>query len=274
MESILAGALTAASGAVAAKIFDGPFESLNDLWYANFGYKTAEKRAKREAEVEELKQSLKKELSQIPEENKREPRLCVVGPAMTASKYCIEEAELRSMFAKLIASASDTKKYMYAHPAFANIISQLSPFEAKILKDTPLLLCSNPCCKIRYQKTNPDEKSIFTSVSEGFTIYEHFIIFDKFDITQEELSLHAAVLENLQRLGLCEVPPTYHISDEQLYQKYKNIPALNVFLNNEKHDFRSNKIYLNNEQDYDIRFIKEVVNPTSFGKMFKIACIQ
>lgn len=56
MDPIATGILTAAGGAVAAKIFDGPFKTLEDLWYANFGYKTALKRAKYEAKVESFKQ--------------------------------------------------------------------------------------------------------------------------------------------------------------------------------------------------------------------------
>ena len=84
MDPVFISALAGAGASALLKSFDGPFKSIEDLWYANFGYKTALKRTKHEAKVESFKQDLIKELSKIPEENQQEPRLCVAGPAMEA----------------------------------------------------------------------------------------------------------------------------------------------------------------------------------------------
>ena len=50
MDPIATEILTAAGGAIAAKIFDGPFKTLEDFWFSHFGYKAAECRIQKEAE--------------------------------------------------------------------------------------------------------------------------------------------------------------------------------------------------------------------------------
>lgn len=52
MDPIATEILTAAGGAIAAKIFDGPFKTLEDFWFSHFGYKAAESRIQKEAELE------------------------------------------------------------------------------------------------------------------------------------------------------------------------------------------------------------------------------
>lgn len=271
MDPMFTGALLGAGASALVKSFDGPFKSIEDLWYTNFGFKTALKRAEYEAKVESFKQDLIKELSKIPEENQHEPRLCVAGPAMEAAKYFVEEDSLRQMFAKLVASASDSSKFTKVHPAFVNIISQLAPFEASILQNTNILLYPNPCCKIRFQKKASDSKAFsFVNMSEGHSIIEHFIMFDNLHIEQDELELYSSLLDNLTRLNLCEIPANYKLTDETLYEKYLKNPRLNIFLEQYKTALSSSE----KSTDQDIFFLKETVIPTSFGKMFFEACIK
>ncbi len=271
MDSLLAGALLGAGGSALVKAFDGPFKSLEDLWYTNFGYKTALKRAEYEAKIEAYKQDLLKELAKIPEENIQEPRLCVVGPAMEKAKYFVEEDSLRQMFAKLVASASDSTKLNKAHPAFVNIISQLAPFEANILQNTNILLSPSPCCKIRFQKKESDNKAFsFANMSEGHSIIEHFIMFDNLQIEPDELELYSSLLDNITRLNLCEIPANYTLTNDTLYDKYLKIPLLNSYLEQYKARLSSSEKNTNK----DVLFLKETVIPTSFGKMFFEACIR
>ena len=59
--------------------------------------------------------------------------MSVVGPALEASKFYIEEDEIRGMFAKLIASSMDKTQSINIHPSFVEIIKVLSPLDAKNL---------------------------------------------------------------------------------------------------------------------------------------------
>lgn len=97
----------------------------------NFGYEKArsyfEKRFS--ADVEAAAGS-------IPPENLQKPASSVIGPALQGLAFTHEEDNLKDMYLRLIATAMDSRHAMNAHPAFAEIIRQLSGFEAGILKNT------------------------------------------------------------------------------------------------------------------------------------------
>lgn len=71
----------------------------------------------------------------IPEERAREPRASVAFPAMQGLGYTLDEPELKEMYLNLLATAVDDRLDRYAHPAFAEVIKQLSPAEAAVLLD-------------------------------------------------------------------------------------------------------------------------------------------
>lgn len=101
-------------GATSAGLFSGPVQTLQDWWYVNFGHtistQAALLKATREANVEKLKNDILQEVASIPPENVQEPSIKILGPALEASKYYIEEKELRKMFAKIIANSLDSQK--------------------------------------------------------------------------------------------------------------------------------------------------------------------
>jgi len=87
-----------------------------------------------EAKTERLRRELEKGFEEIPEENRVEPPLEVVGPAMEVLKYVTDET-LQDMFVKLLLSSMDSKKQPATHPAFVKIINELSPYDASLLKE-------------------------------------------------------------------------------------------------------------------------------------------
>lgn len=80
------------------------------------------------------KNNLVEEISQIPEENLIDPPMNIVGPALEASKFYIEEEELRKMFAKVVAASMDSRRSTNVHPAFVEIIKQLDTLDAQNIK--------------------------------------------------------------------------------------------------------------------------------------------
>lgn len=131
---IISGAL---SGMAAAGALKGPIESLSQIWTLTFGrfpdnlyqkYKI-----KQAADLEKYAKEVAKNIEKIPEENIKEPKMSVVGPALEASKFYMEEDEIRSMFAKLIASSMDKTQSDNIHPSFVEMIKMLSPLDAQNL---------------------------------------------------------------------------------------------------------------------------------------------
>lgn len=252
------------------KIFDGPLETVKNYWYCNYGFKSDLERKKMEvlvnSEVDKYKQEIFGEVNKIPKEKLVKPNPAVIMQSFDMSKNFIYEDDLRKMFAKLIASACNADTTYLTHPAFPFIISQLSPFEAKILKDTKILISDLPCCKIRYQEIDNDENKRFSRITKGHDVLRQFIVFDNLDISIEDLDLYKSLLDNLTRLNLCEVPESYELSEEQYYNKYLNISSLNQVLEQYK------KIY--NTENFDIKFIKKTSRPTDLGRLFYKICIE
>nr|DAJ16126.1 MAG TPA: protein of unknown function DUF4393 [Siphoviridae sp. ctSIv21] len=194
-------------GATSAGVFAGPIQTLQDWWYINYGHNASNQaallRAKNEIDVENLRNSTLQEVATIPPENIQEPPLKILGPALEASKYYIEEEELRSMFAKILASSFDDRKNSIIHPSFVEIIKQLDIKDARILqvlKEQNYAIESPIPCMKAVVKSDDGTKIIFPIIyfidgSEGI----------------DEL---APSLTNLERQGLLRIKSgTYSVND-------------------------------------------------------------
>ena len=110
--------------------------TLGDLWFLVFGgvSQAADKRRiKYQHGLEAFRDSLEEKIEAIPNEKFSEPNTQIVTQALENAKYCVEEPELREMFARLIASTCNLDMINSIHPSFATIIKQLSPLEANLL---------------------------------------------------------------------------------------------------------------------------------------------
>ena len=81
--------------------------------------------------------ALMKRLKGVPPERIGTPKLTVAGPAVQALKFAGAEPVLREMYANLLATAMDRQTAERAHPAFVEIIKQLTPDEARIAAYIP-----------------------------------------------------------------------------------------------------------------------------------------
>lgn len=109
--------------------------TLADIWYLVFGgvSHAAEKRKlKYSFALQEFENELKEEISKIPKDKLVEPDLQIVAPTLEKAKYCIEKAELRHMFSRLISSSMNVDDNLYIHPLFADILLKMSSMDAKL----------------------------------------------------------------------------------------------------------------------------------------------
>ena len=251
MDEIVGSILTAAGGAAISSVFKGPAETFSQLWYYNFGYKMDIKVRQRKQEVDNLfLKDIATEVSNIPIDQIQEPKLSVLGPALEASKYYIDDEELRSLFAKLIADSMDNSKNEVLQPAFVEIIKQMSSIDAKNLinlydiKDK-----QNPIVSIILEsKDSKNYKEVF----------DHFYIENIGNISHVRV---ASSLLNLKRLGLIEINYGVFLSDENRYLSYENHPIINQFKNEYNDDFHS------------IKLKKGLIKITNFGMDFCKICI-
>ncbi len=207
----------------------------------------------REYSVAETQKLLEQKLASIPAERIQPPEQYIALPAMQYISYCMDEENLRDLYANLLANSMIDIVKDGVHPGFVEIIKQLSPDEAKILQ----YMSSNeiiPTLSLRYQ--NDKGQSIyvvrdFSNIGE-FANCEHPYETEKY-------------FDNLIRLGLVvhnEVMS--HLSDENRYKPLKE----HKYLEEYKHiDTLIQQGFSNvNTEEGFIRL-------SSFGKAFCSICV-
>ena len=132
-----------------------PAKTLNLLWEATIGRinpyleKSIEEHRKNVLKYED---DIKQEITNIPPDQiNQSPDIGILGPALEASKYYIENEIVRKMFAKLIGAELDLRKSDKIHRSFVDIIRQMSSNDARLL---PLLPLSGPIAEIRLFATD------------------------------------------------------------------------------------------------------------------------
>lgn len=202
-------------GATSAGVFAGPIQTLQDWWYINYGHDVSKQaallRAKNEIDVENLRNSTLQQVATIPPENVQEPPLKILGPALEASKYYIEEEELRSMFAKILSSSFDDRKNSIIHPSFVEIIKQLDVTDARILQ----------FLKEQNHATGspiPIMKAVINSDSGSKIIFPIIYFIDG----SEGINDLPPSLTNLERLGLLKIEDDRYSANDSMYDFIRN----------------------------------------------------
>lgn len=133
---------------------------------------------------------------------------------MQAISYSMSNDELRDLYAELLSKAMNTDTKASVHPSFVEIIKQMSPLDAKIIrtfKDRPRQFIADFAGKFE----------------RGYTVITECVYCD---FLEYDVEIRAASLFSLQRLGLISI--TYNQNEyDQLYESFKSIPDYALFLN-------------------------------------------
>lgn len=188
-------------------------QTLADCWYLVFGGITQmaeKKKIKYALDLEIFKKSLEDKINKIPEENRIEAKTQIVMPALENSKYCIEEPELREMFANLISASIDNRKNNILHPSFGELLKTMSPLDAQNL----LLLQSKkylPVCDI---------KLILSDIPSYSYVITNLFLMNP-DCTKIQESSQS--ISSLIRLGLIEGPNNECLEQPNAYDVYEEV---------------------------------------------------
>lgn len=154
-------------------------------------------------------------LRHVPPENLATPKPNVAGPALESLRYTGHEEMLRDMYANLLAAAMDTRTAEGAHPAFVEIIRQLTPDEARILRllAAPRAL---PLLTVRKEYKTPTEQE-----RGGQDVLTHFSLLG-WEAGCDYPDQTPVYLDNLCRLGLAEIPAFYEYTAKGVYDALEN----------------------------------------------------
>lgn len=215
ISTAVTGVAVAAGKEIAANASKGIGQTVSDMWYAIYGYKWSEKRQKKEIEVthniEKFKEEIANKAAKIPEENKQEPDIDIIGATLDSARFRVNKQEIRNMFSNLIVSAMDNSKSADIHPSFSEMIKMLSPLDAQNLQTL-------------YQSGDETISKIRMSIDGGFTdVYSHIYLGNS---EVQDNQLIAPSIDNLIRLKLIDVDYETFKNNDALYEKHRNNPLL------------------------------------------------
>ena len=201
--------------------------------------------------IKETELLLAEKLKRIPEEKIVEPEPYVAIPAIQQLSYSLDSEELRELYANLLSSSMNADRKGDVHPAFVDIIKQITPDEAKLLKVLPLGLSNIPLIdlqiKLGQQRGSIIVFSNFTNIGDS--------------VCQEPQNI-SAYIENLDRLKLISIQEDTHLVNDSLYTPLRTAPLIE----------KQKTFMLSGEQTYD--FKKKSFRVTSFGELFINICVK
>lgn len=209
----------------------------------------------REYNVAQTKKLLEEKLKNVPPKFIEPPEAHIAVPVIQYISYCMDNEELRNMYANLLANSMNKIVKNGVHPGYVEIIKQLSPDEAKIMRYF-YTHKKVPTITIRRSDKNgygTDLKRNFSNIGE---------------IVECERPLDISVyFDNLIRLGLLKGANGYaSLVNKNVYEPLKKHSYVVSFIKNAKG--------LEKYQNKTLKFKESYISITDFGKSFCKMCIS
>ncbi len=180
---------------------------------------------------------------QIPPEKLIEPKILIAGPIIQNLAFTLEDPPLKEMYLELLGKSMDERQQGKAHPAFVEIIRQITSEEAKELK---AVLRANQIAIAIIHEARPGGGSIYR--------YEHLLDWRDADDKPALNPKLPMMIVNWIRLGLIEVNYDRWLSDDHHYEWMEHRPELITIKQRSPQD--------------SITTQKGILSVTSFGKEF------
>jgi hypothetical protein len=209
-----------------------------------------------------LDTTLSERLKRVPPERLITPSPVVAVPVLQALLYTAQEEDLRELFANLLATSMDKETARKAHPAFVELIRQLTPDEARLLrylatrdgfKNDVVYPMGFPIVSVFMHQSSDGARQPYTTTFGDLPTEAGCIHTDLFE----------SYLDNLCRLGLLEVRDRTYLSETNEDELYKPLREKVGDLNSV---FRTRG---EGHADY----MEEFAIFTSLGCLFRDACI-
>ena len=197
-----------------AKNVGGFFGTLSGFFNHVVMYPLKKLNIKYEQKAIAFEKEMEHKYNSIPEKERVEPQLHIVGPTMESLKYNIMDDDLAELFSNLLVSDMDMRTQNLCTPAFVKVIEQLSPADARVFKtifNESAKEETTPICKVDLCK-NDDEKHKIRK--EYLPLYLVGIEVDELNPNDVSKSL-----QNLERLGLLTIDFLKWRRDDEVYNK-------------------------------------------------------
>lgn len=200
------------------------------------------------------KKLLESKLQNVPIDNIITPPPYVAVPALQAISYCMDDDQLREMFAELLAHAMNSETVENVHPTYVEIIKQMSPYDALVFKELIKQLII-PCIAIKY--VNKENGSAYP--------INDLVVFT--DFQKHPLVPTQICLENLERLHLIEINRKSKLNAKGRYHMLEMCCQTIV-----EQFIEENKAILAPDV-YEVVYDEFVIEIRGFGQFFARACL-
>ena len=198
-----------------------------------------------------VRERVAKKLESVPPEDIQQPKPHIAVPAIDALRYTGTEENLSDLYANLLATSMDKATAYRAHPGFVDMIKNMCPDEAKIMR----FLSGQPYYPI------VNIKSV-SSADQSFQVIHRHLSLIGIDAKCEHPTLAANYLDNLGRLGLVQVETTVRMQKDEPYTRIEEHPEVKKIIESLK------KI---DGKTVDVGKMRLAV--TDLGKQFIRACV-
>lgn len=189
-------------------------------------------------------------------ENVPNDQICEVVPEIgvpVIEKFLyVTNEELSEMYAELLAKASQTQHANVAHPSFVNILSNMSPDEAVLLKSIRHVPFGIPYIEVRLQRKDKYE---WLTLNEMMPGVPHL------DQLNTPSNIYAYI-SNLEGLGLLRIRSDIFMAGENVYEPLEE-NAKTIYSN-----------LASSNQDRDLTFSRGRIDITPLGRLFMLACFS
>lgn len=197
---------------------------------------------------EKFQQEISTKTSTIPPEQIIEPKASIAGPTLQGLAFTHEEPNLKEMYLSLLATAMDGRVAADAHPAFVEVIRQLSSEDAKLIRGALQSPVAIPIIEVR----------LTTVGQQGYqTLARHVLNLSnsttEAPVENPELP---AMVDNWVRLGLVNVDYETKLIDAVAYEWVDQRPEV----------VRLRQTYENETQKLNIAH--GILERTAFGIQF------
>lgn len=169
------------------------------------------------------RERVSKKLENVPPEDIQQPKPHVAAPAIEALRYTGCEPDLSELYANLLATSMDRMTAYRAHPGFVDIIKNMCPDEARIMR---YLSATRFYPLVDLKLVDPKDNS--------FKVMHRHLSLIGFDAGCEHPPLAPNYLDNLERLGLVKVEDGVHMSKDEYYTRIQDHPQVTPLINSLK----------------------------------------
>ncbi|MBR4334290.1 MAG: DUF4393 domain-containing protein [Clostridia bacterium] len=209
----------------------------------------------REYNLAETKKLLEYKLQNIKPELIEPPEPYVAVPALQSISYCMDNNELREMYANLLANSMISVVKNGVHPGFVEIIKQLCPDEAKILRYI-YEHKSIPTITLRWEDKE----------GSGFELLKNFSNVGELTGCETPFEM-AKYFDNLIRLGLINSSGVLSsLTNKDVYAPLKEHSFIEPY-----------KTYTNesdNAKGSELHILEGFMRISEFGKAFCYICLD